>query len=77
MPLTSLQSYILQLLAEHRDPESFLAGSTPLNRNTLRYSGDIDVFHDREELVSAMQRSSRKPDTLSPGCDSYLRSTVP
>jgi hypothetical protein len=53
MPLTSLQSHILQLLAAHRDPESFLAGSTPLNRNTLRYSGDIDVFHDREELVAA------------------------
>jgi hypothetical protein len=53
MPLTSLQSSILQLLAAHRDPESFLAGSTPLNRNTLRYSGDIDVFHDREEQVAA------------------------
>jgi hypothetical protein len=60
MPLTSLQSYILQLLAEHRDPESFLAGSTPLNRNTLRYSGDIDVFHDREELVAAAALSDAK-----------------
>jgi hypothetical protein len=30
-----------------------VGGSTPLNRNTLRYSGDIDVFHDREERVSA------------------------
>lgn len=53
MPLTSLQSDILKLLASQRDPESFLAGSTPLNRNTLRYSGDIDVFHDREEKVAA------------------------
>jgi hypothetical protein len=53
MPLTSLQSKILRLLAAHRDPESYLAGSTPLNRNTLRYSGDIDVFHDREEQVAA------------------------
>jgi hypothetical protein len=60
MPLTSLQSNILQLLAAHRDPESFLAGSTPMNRNTLRYSGDIDVFHDREEQVAATALSDTK-----------------
>jgi hypothetical protein len=53
MPLTRLQIDILRLLASHRDPESFVGGSTPLNRNTLRYSGDIDVFHDREERVAA------------------------
>ena len=53
MPLSRLQTEILRLLASHRDPESFVGGSTPLNRNTLRYSGDIDVFHDREERVSA------------------------
>jgi hypothetical protein len=53
MPLSNLQTEILRLLASHRDPESFVGGSTPLNRNTLRYSGDIDVFHDREERVSA------------------------
>jgi hypothetical protein len=53
MPLSNLQMEILRLLASHRSPESFVAGSTPLNRNTLRYSGDIDVFHDREERVSA------------------------
>ena len=35
----------------HRDPESYVAGSTPLNRDTSRYSGDIDIFHDREERV--------------------------
>lgn len=52
MPLTSLQIEILRLLASHRDPESSVGGSTPLNRNTLRYSGDIYVFHDREERVS-------------------------
>lgn len=52
MPLTNLQSGILRLLASHRDPECYVAGSTPLNRNTLRYSGDIDVFHDREERVA-------------------------
>ena len=52
MPLSSLQIEILRLLASQRDPESYIGGSTPLNRNTLRYSGDIDVFHDREERVA-------------------------
>lgn len=52
MPLTSLQSDILRLLAAHRDPESYVAGGTPLNRDTARYSGDIDIFQDREERVA-------------------------
>jgi hypothetical protein len=29
-----------------------VAGSTPLNRSAPRYSGDIDVFHDREDRVA-------------------------
>lgn len=33
MPLTRLQSDILRLHASHRDPESYVAGSTPLTRN--------------------------------------------
>ena len=60
MPLTSLQIQILTLLASHRDPESFVGGSTPLNRNTLRYSGDIDVFHDREERVAEAAMSDAR-----------------
>lgn len=52
MPLTKIQAEILRLLAAHRDPESYVAGSTPLNRSAPRYSGDIDVFHDREERVA-------------------------
>jgi len=53
MPLSNLQIDILLLLASHRSPESFVGGSTPLNRNTLRYSGDIDIFHDREDRVTS------------------------
>jgi len=53
MPLSKLQIDILRLLASHRSPESFVGGSTSLNRNTLRYSGDIDIFHDREERVTS------------------------
>lgn len=52
MPLAKIQSDILRLLAAHRDPESYVAGSTPLNVNAPRYSGDIDIFHDREERVA-------------------------
>lgn len=52
MPLSEAQSDILRLLAAHRDPESYVAGSTPLNRDAPRYSSDIDVFHDREERVA-------------------------
>ncbi len=53
MPLSKIQSEILRLLASHRDPDSYVAGPTPLNRDAARYSGDIDVFHDREERVAA------------------------
>jgi hypothetical protein len=53
VPLSKIQTEILRILAANRDPESYVAGSTPLNRDTPRYSGDIDVFHDREERVAA------------------------
>jgi hypothetical protein len=51
VPLRKIHSDILRLLASHRDAESFVAGSTPLNRDSSRYSGDIAIFHDREERV--------------------------
>lgn len=51
MPLSKIQTDILCLLAAHRDSESYVAGSTPLNKDELRYSSDIDIFHDREERV--------------------------
>jgi hypothetical protein len=44
MPLAKIQSDILRLLAAQRDPESYVAGSTPLNLNAPRYSGDIDAW---------------------------------
>lgn len=53
MPLSKIQTDVLRLLASHRDPESYVAGATPLNRDSSRYSGDIDVFHDREERVAS------------------------
>lgn len=53
MPLSSLQREALQLLAGARDPESYVAGSTPLNVSSARYSSDIDIFHDRAERIAA------------------------
>jgi hypothetical protein len=53
VPLSSIQIDVLRLLASRRDPESYVAGAAPLNRDALRYSADIDVFHDREERVAA------------------------
>jgi hypothetical protein len=44
---------VLRLLAANRDPESYVAGALPLNRDAPRISEDIDVFHDREERVAA------------------------
>jgi len=52
MPLTKLQSQILRSLAAHRSPESFVAGSIPLNRDRARYSGDIDIFNDIPERMA-------------------------
>jgi hypothetical protein len=52
VPLTNIQVRVLRILAAHRDPESYVAGGTPLNRDSARFSDDIDVFHDREERVA-------------------------
>jgi hypothetical protein len=53
VPLSKIQSEILLLLAAHRNPESYVAGGVPLNRDGPRFSNDIDIFHDREESVAA------------------------
>ncbi len=52
MPLCKIQIDIRRLLASHRDPESYVAGGTPLTRDAPRHSADIGVFHDREERVA-------------------------
>jgi hypothetical protein len=53
VPLSRLQTEALSVLASARDPESYIAGSTPLNRTTARYSSDIDIFHDNAERIAA------------------------
>jgi hypothetical protein len=57
VPLSRIQSDVLRLLASQRNPDSCVAGSTPLNRDAPRYSGYIDVFHDREEQVASAAAS--------------------
>jgi hypothetical protein len=51
VPLSKIQTDILRILASHRGPESYVAGSTPLNRDAPRYSAAVDIFHDRAERV--------------------------
>lgn len=54
MPLTPLQSSILAVIATNRTPESYLAGGTALHfePNSVRYSRDLDIFHDALEAVA-------------------------
>ena len=52
MPLTSFQVAVLQVLAPNRSRESFVAGGIALNAHeAVRWSADVDVFHDAEEAV--------------------------
>lgn len=45
---------VLRLLAANRNPDSYVAGATVLNRGpaTPRTSQDVDVFHDTVESAS-------------------------
>lgn len=62
MPVTKIQSEILQLIAKNRSPDSYLAGATVIHRkkDSPRFSQDIDLFHGIEDSVasSAEQDSS-------------------
>jgi hypothetical protein len=53
VPLSRIQTDILRLLAAYRDPESYVAGASPLNQDAPRISSAIDVLHGREERVAA------------------------
>lgn len=54
VPLTKFQREILALLADTRSPESYLAGGAALHLspNSIRYSEDLDFFHDSSERVA-------------------------
>ncbi len=54
MPVTEFQKRIAKLLSVNRNPESYLAGGAALHfePNSIRYSQDLDYFHDSEIRVS-------------------------
>src|SRR3954447_12085027 len=51
MPLSPLQRRVMAAIATQRDPESYVAGAAALQRHGIRGSADIDIFHDREEVL--------------------------
>jgi hypothetical protein len=55
MPLTAFQKEIARVIATNRSPASHLAGGAVLNRaeTGLRFSDDIDIFHDTAESIDA------------------------
>ncbi|MDC0358826.1 hypothetical protein OAO01_08425 [Oligoflexia bacterium] len=55
MPVTKFQTKVLTLLRQHRNPNSYVAGGVAIHRrpNSIRYSNDIDYFHDTDEAVTA------------------------
>jgi hypothetical protein len=61
MPLTKFQLEIMSLLRSNRNPESYVAGGAAIQRspNSLRYSADIDIFHDADQAVIAGYESDR------------------
>jgi hypothetical protein len=76
VPLSSLQSEALQLLAGARDPESYVAGSTPLKVSSARYCADTDIFHDRAERVAAQASSDAALLTGAGFTVTWLRQTA-
>lgn len=61
MPLTPFQEGVLRLLAENRQEDSYLAGGGALHGapNSLRYSQDLDFFHDSERRVAEAFEADR------------------
>ncbi len=55
MPLTEFQRTILALVARTRAPDSYLAGGAALHFSpkSIRYSNDLDFFHDSAERVAS------------------------
>jgi hypothetical protein len=54
VPLTEHQQALVCLLSQNRTPDSYLAGGAALHiePNSLRYSNDLDYFHDSIQRVA-------------------------
>lgn len=52
VPVTLFQAEVLRTVGPNRSPESFVAGGVALNAHQpVRWSADVDVFHDAEDAV--------------------------
>jgi hypothetical protein len=62
VPLTPYQQDIAQLLATNRREDSYLAGDAAIHiePQTLRYSNDLDYFHDSSERVATAFAADRE-----------------
>ncbi len=70
MPLTDYQAELARLLSANRTFDSYLAGGAAIliEPNTMRYSRDLDYFHDSEARVAeafSADESSRAKGTRS------------
>lgn len=61
MPITSFQKKVLKLIKSNRSPDSYVAGGTAIQRapDSLRFSDDIDFFHDADQAVTESFQSDR------------------
>ena len=62
MPLTDYQASLARLLSENRTFDSYLAGGAAIliEPNTMRFSRDLDYFHDSETRVAEAISADRK-----------------
>jgi len=61
MPITAFQKKVLNILKSNRSPDSYVAGGTAIQRapDSLRFSDDIDFFHDADQAVTEAFQSDR------------------
>jgi len=60
MPLSRLQSHVLQVIAAGRSPDSYIAGGIALNRQGPRFSDDIHIFQDSEQRLEVAALADEK-----------------
>lgn len=62
MPLTDYQACLVRLLSENRTFDSYLAGGAAIliEPNTMRFSRDLDFFHDSEVRVAEAFSADRR-----------------
>lgn len=60
MPLTRSQIEALKIIASTHNPETYVAGATPLNMDAPRVSEDIDIFNDSEARAAEAAAAGAK-----------------